>query len=266
MSVLSARGVGFAYEGGAGFALADVSLDVAAGDLIAVLGPNGAGKSSLLRLLGGIAAPSSGEVLLDGRPMRGLSAREIAAGVAWVPQELETIFPMTVEDAVALGRYCRGTYWGRRTPADRREIHRALEDADLAALRHRPLDRLSGGERRRVLLARALAQGPRALLLDEPTAHLDPRHQADLVRTIERLRRERRLAVVAVLHDVPLAHAWCPRALVLSSGRAVAQGPTEAVLTPERLRAVYGLSAVLGSRGAGDIRFDYFEDRDKETL
>ena len=139
----------------------------------------------------------------------------------------------------------------------------------MTALRHRSVDRLSGGERRRVLLARALAQEPDLLLLDEPTAHLDPRHQAELVNVIERLRRERRLAVVAILHDVNLAYGWCPRTLLLSGGQCRALGPTSKVLSPERLSAIYGLDATVrsgDSTAAGFVQFLYSKKESKESL
>lgn len=263
MSVLSVHDLSFAYprwENDRPFALKGISFDVAAGDLLAVLGPNGAGKSTLLRLLGGTQGPWSGEIRLGSDPLESLSARDIARRVAWVPQDLSTIFSMSVEDMVSLGRFCHGPLWGRRSVVDRREVHRALEETDLTGLRHRPVDRLSGGERRRVLLARALAQEPDLLLLDEPTAHLDPRHQAELVAVIERLRRERRLAVIAILHDVNLAYGWCPRALLMENGVCRALGPTAEVLSPERLSAAYGLDATVrpgGSGAAGFIQFLY---------
>ncbi|HND64442.1 MAG TPA: ABC transporter ATP-binding protein [Elusimicrobiota bacterium] len=263
MTVLSVKNLSFAYprwEDDRPFALKGISFDMEAGDLLAVLGPNGAGKSTLLRLLGGTLGPGSGEIRLGNDSLESLSAREVARRVAWVPQDLSTLFSMSVEDVVSLGRFCHGPLWGRRSIADRREIHRALEETDLTGLRHRPVDRLSGGERRRVLLARALAQEPHLLLLDEPTAHLDPRHQAELVAVIERLRRERRLAVIAILHDVNLAYGWCPRALLMDKGECRALGPTARVLSSEQLSATYGLEASVrpGDSGtAGFIQFHY---------
>ena len=272
MTVLSVKNLSFAYprwEDDRPFALRDISFDMEAGDLLAILGPNGAGKSTLLRLLGGTQGPWSGEIRLGEAPLETLSARAVARRVAWVPQDLSTLFSMTVEDVVSLGRFCHGPLWGRRSIVDRREVHRALEETDLTALRHRSVDRLSGGERRRVLLARALAQEPDLLLLDEPTAHLDPRHQAELVNVIERLRRERRLAVVAILHDVNLAYGWCPRTLLLAGGQCRALGPTSEVLSPDRLSAIYGLDATVrpgDSTAAGFVQFLYSKKESKESL
>lgn len=267
MSVLSANGLSFHYpktNGDAPFALAGVSVELAAGGLLGVLGPNGAGKSTLLRLLAGIARPAAGQVRLSGDVLGDLSPREIARRAAWVPQELSSLFVLTVEEMVRLGRFPRQGFWGPWRDEDEKQVERALRDADLTAFRHRPLDRLSGGERRRVLMARALAQEPRLLLLDEPTAHLDPRHQMELVDLVERLRRERRIAVVAVLHDVNLAYAWCPEVLFLKGGRAAAQGPTAQVFTPRRLEEIYGLPAEVRAPSGGEPGYVRFKPSPRE--
>jgi iron complex transport system ATP-binding protein len=254
MTPLSVQHLTFAYprsNGEAPFALEDVSFSLGTGDLLGVLGPNGAGKSTLMRLLIKGLAPAGGRIFLGEGPLENLSQLEIARRAAWVPQELDSLFVLTVEEMVRLGRFCRTGAWGRLGPEDRRQVTRALEETDLLPLRHRPVNHLSGGEKRRVLLARALAQEPRVLLLDEPTAHLDPGHQAELVEVIDQLRRERGLAVVAILHDVNLALAWCPQVLLLKKGRVQAQGPAPAVITPDHLKSVYGLDAVVHP-AAGD--------------
>lgn len=261
MTVVSVDRVGFAYpksNGDRPFVLEDVSFELKEGELLGVLGPNGAGKSTLLRLLIKAIAPREGLVRLGGTPLEDLDQMEVARRAAWVPQELDSLFVLTVEEMVRLGRFCRTGFWGRLGREDERQVHRALEETDLLHLRHRPVSFLSGGERRRVLLARALAQEPKVLLLDEPTAHLDPGHQAGLVSVVDRLRRERGLAVVAILHDVSLALAWCPSVLLLKDGRVQAQGPSAQVLTPAILKEVYGLDSVVypsGNNRPGAVQF-----------
>jgi ABC-type cobalamin/Fe3+-siderophores transport system ATPase subunit len=254
MSVISVDRVGFSYpkdNGDRPFVLEDVSFDLEPGGLLGILGPNGAGKSTLLRLLNKALPPRIGRIALGGDPLESLDQMEVARRAAWVPQELDSLFVLTVEEMVRLGRFCRTGAWGRWGPDDRVQVDRALEETDLVPFRHRPVSHLSGGERRRVLLARALAQEPSLLLLDEPTAHLDPGHQAGLVAVVDRLRQDRGLAVIAILHDVSLALSWCPSVLLLKEGRTQAQGPTAQVITSENLRAVYGLDAVIYAPAPG---------------
>lgn len=261
MTLLSMDHVGFAYQKSNGdrpFVLEDVSFSLGQGDLLGILGPNGAGKSTLLRLLIKAIPPRAGRIHLGGTPLDNLSQMDVARFAAWVPQELDSLFVLTVEEMVRLGRFCHTGFWGRLGREDERQVHRALEETDLWSLRHRPVNRLSGGERRRVLLARALAQEPKVLLLDEPTAHLDPGHQAGLVSVVDRLRRERGLAVVAILHDVSLTLAWCPSVLLLKDGRVQAQGPSAQVLSPAVLKKVYGLDSVVypaGINQPGAVQF-----------
>jgi len=269
MSVLSVRGLRYAYprtNGDKPFHLEGIDFSLEAGDLLGILGPNGAGKSTVLRLLFKALRPDGGDVCVDETPLDLLTQGAVARALAWVPQELDALFSLTVEEMVRLGRFCRGRAWGRLSAEDNRQVARALEETDLTPLRHRLVSRLSGGERRRVLLARALAQEPRVLLLDEPTAHLDPGHVAELVTVINRLRRERGVAVAAILHDVSLAVSWCPQILVLKGGRAVAAGPTAATLTPTLLRDVYGVGARLLTDGAGGlavVQFDHTLERNQ---
>jgi iron complex transport system ATP-binding protein len=254
MTVVSVDRVGFSYpksNGDRPFVLEDVSFELREGELLGILGPNGAGKSTLLRLLIKAIAPREGHILLGGTPLHDLDQMEVARRAAWVPQEMDSLFVLTVEEMVRLGRFCRTGAWGRLGREDRWQVERALEETDLLPLRHRPINHLSGGERRRVLLARALAQEPTVLLLDEPTTHLDPGHQAGLVTVVDRLRRERGVAVIAILHDVSLALSWCPSILLLKGGRVQAQGPSDHVITPEILRSVYGLDAVIYAPAPG---------------
>ncbi|MBV8200442.1 MAG: ABC transporter ATP-binding protein [Acidobacteria bacterium] len=212
------------------------------GSLTALLGPNGAGKSTALRALSRLLRPRRGAVTLDGREIWRLPRSSFVPHVAFVPQ-LETAgWPMTVEQVVLLGRVPHRGWLLPYSAADREALRTALLQVELTALRGRRLDTLSGGERRRTMVARALAQGAQILLLDEPGAHLDLRHQLELFGLLRRLARERGIAVVLSLHDLNLAALFADRALLLAEGRPVAQGTPAEVLTPELIFAAFGVT------------------------
>lgn len=241
--VLEVDGVCCAY--GAEPVLEGVRLRVVPGELVALVGPNGAGKTSLLRALAGLLAPRRGAVWVGGREVRSLGAAERARSLAVVPAEGVGDAQLAVEEAVALGRLPHRGPLAALTPTDRAAVRWALAATGLAGLADRPLCRLSGGEAQRVLLARALAQEPRVLLLDEPTAHLDLGHQAAFLGLVRRLAAERGLAAVAALHDLNLASLYADRLLLLHRGRVVAAGAPAAVLTAERVGRVYGVAVLV---------------------
>jgi iron complex transport system ATP-binding protein len=225
-------------------ALDDVTLDVASGEVVGVVGPNGSGKTTLLRAVHGLLVPLRGSVLLEGRALRDISAREIAAAVGAVPQHSRDGFGFTVQEIVMMGRYPHQHPLAGDSPADVAAVRSALERTRTWHLRARPLEALSGGERQRVLLARALAQNPRVLLLDEPTAHLDLRFQLEMMDLVADLSGGG-LTVIAALHDLNLAAMYCRRLVLLAEGRVIAAGSPEDVLRPDRLRAVYGAEVVV---------------------
>lgn len=205
------------------------SFGLRAGEWTAVVGPNGAGKSTLLRLLAGLRAPSAGQVLLRGRPLPDWPARERATQIAWLAQQGEAEGELAARDIVRLGRLPRHGLLGAPDAADEAAVRRAMEETEATPFAARRLSTLSGGERQRVLLARALAVEPCVLLLDEPTAHLDPPHQRALLAGLA-ARARAGAAVLAVLHDVTSALA-ADRVLVLDRGRLVADGsPADAAL------------------------------------
>ena len=233
------------------FHLAPLSLEVAAGEILGVIGPNSAGKTTLIRLLTRVVTPSAGEIRLDGRPLGTLSAARLAREVAVVPQELPQAFPFTVEQLVLMGRYPHdpGRYFeGEHDRAVARAAMTATGVLELAGLR---LDELSGGERQRAVLARALAQEPRLLVLDEPTAPLELRSQAECVGLLRRVNRERGMTVILVAHDLNLAAEVCDRLLLLSAGRVARLGPPEQVLDEELLRGVYGCDVIVDKAPTG---------------
>jgi iron complex transport system ATP-binding protein len=220
--------------------LSGVSVRISPGELTAVVGPNGSGKSTLVRALSRVLRPRSGRVLLDGKDLYDLPARAVAREIAVVPQETPLDFEFTCEEVVLMGRAPHLGRFQSEGEADRGVVNEAMERTGTRALRGRSVLELSGGERQRVVLARAFAQGPRVLLLDEPTAHLDIAFQVQVLGTVARLRRERNLAVLATLHDLNLAAAYADRVVLLSKGRVVSAGSAAEVLTEATLRDVYG--------------------------
>jgi iron complex transport system ATP-binding protein len=240
------REVTFSY--GSRPAVDRVSFQARGGELLGLVGPNGAGKSTLLRLLAGLASPASGQVRLAGLDPARARRREVAKVAALVPQEPQVTWPFTVREAVMMARAPRQGLLALPSRLDHGAVEGALHACDLVQLAGRRLDTLSGGERRRVFFARALAQEPRVLLLDEPTAFLDLAHQTAAMRMAEVAARGG-LCVVAVLHDLNLAAASCHRLVVLSRGRVVAEGAPDEVLTAERVREVWGVPVWRGRHG-----------------
>ena len=237
MTALVARSLAAGY--GTRAVLRDVDLTLEAGRLVALVGPNGAGKSTLLRALAGLVRPSAGAVTLDGVDIATLSRATLAARIAVVPQTFDTLFPFTVREIVALGRSARLGLFARPGAEDEAAVARAIAEQDLGGLVERRLDALSGGERQRVVLAMALAQETAVLLLDEPTAHLDPAHQIATVRRAAELARSRGVIVLAVLHDLNLA-ALADRIVVLDAGRIVADAAPEVALAADVVTRVFG--------------------------
>lgn len=214
-----------------------IDLDIAYGRVLALVGPNGAGKSSLLGVVTGDLVPETGEVLLDEAPVRTRSARELSRIRSVLLQDNQVVFPFTVAEVVEMGRApWIGT---EHSAADAAQIAAALAHADVGHLAGRAYPSLSGGERARVSLARVLAQDTRVVLLDEPTAALDLRHQEDVLRVARGLAAAGR-AVVVVLHDLSLAAAYADDVAIVDGGRLVAHGAPASVLTEERITEVYG--------------------------
>jgi iron complex transport system ATP-binding protein len=222
--------------------LRGVDLALRAGDLVALLGANGSGKTTLLRLLSGALAPDAGEAHFDGRPVGEWRRDALARRVAVLPQQLDLPDGFRVAELVAMGRAPHARRLFATTLEDERAVERALVDADALELAGRYPHELSGGERQRVLVAMALAQEPELLLLDEPTLHLDLAHQVALLSSIRRLQAQRRLTVVAVLHDLNLAAAFAPRVVVLHDGRVAADGSVAETLTAVLIERVFGVS------------------------
>lgn len=222
------------------FRLSGLSLAIGHGEIFGVIGPNSAGKTTLIRLLTKVVEPAGGEIFLEGAPLQALTRWELARRVAVVPQEPPPTFPYTVEQLVLMGRFphAPGRFFER--PEDLAVAREAMVATDVLDLAAAPLESLSGGERQRAILARALAQEPRLLILDEPTAHLDLRYQAEVAGLLRRLNRERGVTILLVSHDLNLAAELSGRLLLLAEGRIARLGPPEEVLEESLLEEVYG--------------------------
>ena len=219
--------------------LRSVSMAVPMGELYAVLGPNGSGKSTLMRALLGVIQPSSGQVQIGGRPLSDWSRAELAKKVGVVSQFEDMPFPMTVRELVAMGRYPHLGPLRSEGPADREAVQRALEECDTQDLANRLATRLSGGELQRVRIARALAQEPDALVLDEPTASLDIRHEMGIFQLLRRAANQGR-TVVLITHNLTLAARFADRILLLDRGAVAGEGTPLEVLRKETVEQVYG--------------------------
>lgn len=234
---LSVRRLAFGYGGA--FRLEDVSFELEAGEILGVIGPNASGKTTLIRLLSKVRQPEHGEIRLGGAPLGRLSRRALARQVAVVPQEMTLAFPFTVEELCLMGRYPHAEGRFFEGPDDRRRAREAMVRVGVLDLAGEPVDTLSGGERQRAILARAVAQEPRLLLLDEPTSHLDLRYQREVVGLLRRLNRDQDLTILLVSHDLNLAAEVADRLLLLARGRVVRIGAPGEVLDESLLEAAY---------------------------
>jgi len=237
--ILRANQIGFRYPGGAEPALISVSLEVPPARLVAVAGPNGSGKTTLLRIALGRLVPDRGRVEIGGRDPARWPRRELAQLVAVVVQREEPAFPIRVRDLVLLGRYPHCSGWGGVGDADHAAVARALDRVDARQLADRWVDTLSGGEWQRVRMARALAQEPKLLVLDEPTTSLDVRHEMELFGLLDELARHAGLGVLVVTHELNLAARFADEILLLAGGAEAARGAPEDVLTPTILEGVF---------------------------
>jgi iron complex transport system ATP-binding protein len=243
-----------------GWALRGLTCDVREGEILGIIGPNGSGKSTLLKLLGSIMPPQEGTIRMHDRSLSSFSRQELARIVAYVPQQSSVVFPFTLAEFVLMGRFphrqsASGVlgWFGWETAEDLRVAEQAMGAMEILHLTDRMISDVSGGERQRAFIARALAQAPRVLLLDEPTVFLDLRHQVDICAILRRLNREQGLTVVLVSHDLNLASQSCDRLLLLQEGALVRLGMPSAVLQPEVIESVYCCPVLIDRHPASGV-------------
>jgi iron complex transport system ATP-binding protein len=236
--IYEARGVSYRYPGAEIDAVAAVDLAVARGSFYAILGPNGCGKTTLLRLLLGALAPDRGDIRYEDRPLRDWPRRDLARRIGVVPQGEALVFPLSVRELVGMGRYPHLGNWRTEGAADRTAVDGAMATCDVVGLADRAVSTLSGGEQQRVRLARALAQEPDTLVLDEPTASLDISHEMGIFQLLRSL-ADRGVTVIMVTHNLNIAARYADRLILLDRGRTAAEGTAPAVFTQQNLERVY---------------------------
>ncbi len=250
MSSLIARNLNFEYTRNIRV-IHDVSLEIQNGEFLSIVGPNGSGKTTLLRLLDSIFLPQSGVVLLDGRNIQEYTRRDIARKIAFVPQEAGVSFPFTVLEVVLMGRSPHSRSFGFENSRDYEVANTVMDLLGISSISSQPVNEISGGERQRVFVARALAQEPAILLLDEPNAHLDIAHQIEVFSILKNLNVEQGLTVVSVSHDLNLASAYSHRIGMMMGGMLMAEGTPEAVLTAQRIQEVFRTHVLVDTHPSG---------------
>jgi iron complex transport system ATP-binding protein len=246
---IETRNLSFAYKDRA--VLHGVSLSVERGGMVGILGPNGSGKTTLLKILSAVLS-GEGSVRLNGRSIESYSRRDLSRLFAVVPQESHVSFPYTVAEIVLMGRASYHSPFALEGKEDLEVARASMEVTNSLSFSHRYLHELSGGEKQRVMMARALAQEPRILLLDEPSAFLDLKHQVQMFELLRRLNRERGLTIVAALHDINLAALFFPRLVILREGEIFCDGSPRDVLTEKNIEEVYGIRVRIERDPAGE--------------
>jgi iron complex transport system ATP-binding protein len=241
--MLSAKDISFSYREKP--VLDGVSLEVKKGEILGILGPNGCGKTTLLKILNRNLHPQGGKVLMDDVDLEEISKKKIARHIAVVPQSNEIRFAFSVRDIVTMGRMPFLDNFKGESSNDLQIVEEAMEKTNISEFADRLINTMSGGERQRVIIARALAQRPDILLLDEPTLHLDINHQFEILDLVKKLSDEQSLTVVIVSHDLPMVAKYCDRMILIHDHRIFAMGTTEEVLTRENMRTVFNIEAVL---------------------
>lgn len=235
------------------FLIRGISFSLSGGDRLAIVGPNGAGKTSLLRCLYRGVSPLEGTVTIDGTDIWTMPARHVARHIAVVLQEMPADFPFSVRDVVMMGRIPRREGLTGWTDTDRAEVAHALDHLELAGMASRMFSTLSGGEKQRVLVARALAQNPKVIILDEPTNHLDIRHQLEILDLLRGLN----ITVVTTLHDINLAGTFATHVALINAGRMTGFGAPDDVLTQAAVSTTFGVSAVSHAAPGMAARFSF---------
>ena len=251
--LLEARGLSASY--GATPGLRGLDAAILSGEIVALLGENGSGKSTFLKVIARILEPDGGSLLLDGQALSRMPRRETARRIAYLPQSVDLVFPIRSLDLVLQGRAPHGRGFSADSLEDRRLALEAMRACDVERVALRDASALSGGEKRRVFLARALAQEAEIWLLDEPTSGLDPRHRLEFLETLARVHRDRGTTVLFVTHEIDLAGQLADSVILLRAGRVLAQGPPEEALNEATLRETFSIESRVETDSAGRRRF-----------
>jgi iron complex transport system ATP-binding protein len=243
MSIISAKNINFSYA--AKPVMEDVSFAIDEAQIVSIIGPNGSGKTTLLKIINGTLFPDAGHMFIDGKYTSRWSRKDIAQKVAIVPQETAVVFPFYAEEIVLMGRFPHLSNYRFEDKKDYRIVHEAMEKTDTLAFAARRFDELSAGERQRVLIARALAQEPKVLLLDESTVFLDLKHQAQFLALLRQLNTVQQLTVIFVTHDINLAAQHADRIILLYSGKIYAIGKPAEVITAANIKEVYDVDSLI---------------------
>lgn len=237
MAILRAENLSAGYENG--YVIEKISFALNRGDFLTVMGPNGSGKSTLIKALQGLLRNVSGQVEVEAQDLSALKPGQAAKKIAYVPQTADSSFEFSVQEIVMMGRYLHQSRWGRTSDSDLRVIQEVMALAEIDHLRHKKLAHLSGGEKQRVLIARALAQDAPLLFLDEPSSHLDINYQVEIYKILKRLQSEKGKTILSTEHNINLAIPYSQRILLLKDGRIHALGPPDLLITQENIREVF---------------------------
>ncbi len=253
--MLEVTGVSFGYKtdnSDKPLVLNDVSFKMSDGEFIALLGPNGSGKSTMLKLISNLIQTDNGSILLDLKPVSKYSSRELARKIAFVPQSNASVFPYTVFEIVAMGRNPHHNIMGFEGENDLAIINNCLELMELRNLAHKNINEVSGGEAQRAFIVRALAQEPKLLILDEPSSHLDIKHQIGIFEILKELNEQHRLSIILVSHDLNHALTYCKRGILLNKGKTLCDDKINNVLNPQTINAAFEIDCEMVATSSGE--------------
>lgn len=242
MSLIELSNIEFSYrelKSNSDFSLSGINLVINDGDFLSILGPNGSGKSTLIKLITGYLEPQNGEIILDGIHLKNYKRKEIAKKIAYVPQIPTSIYPFSVYEIIAMGRFPYLGMSGFEKNEDREIINNVIELMELSHLANKGINEISGGEAQRAFIGRALVQQPKILLLDEPNAHLDIKHQISIFNLINKLNDQDGITIVTVMHDLNLTSLYSSRVVMLKNGRIFLDEKVNDALIPEKIKSVF---------------------------